>query len=130
MLDLAAGRSLPSRTRAQFRAHRVVECHVEHAVIVVFGIDSALARQPIDNRIERILGSQREIEENPGLMRLGLRSYKSGGGPRRFDAETAAPEHFHLHAIRREPPRDRTSDYAAANYESFHARTFAPICRK
>ena len=74
LLDVAAGRALPSRARLQLGAGRVVEGDVEHAVRVVLGIDAALGREAIDDGVEGALAGEREIEERAGLVRLGLRA--------------------------------------------------------
>jgi len=50
-----------------------------------------------------------------------LRAYQSRRCPRGFLAETTALEDNDLNAVGREPPCDRASDYAAADYQSFHA---------
>ena len=54
-------------------------------------------------------------------MCLGLRADESGRRPRGFEAETATLENGYLDAFRREAPRDRATDDAAADYERFHA---------
>ena len=87
---------------------------------VVLGIDAALGGEPFDDRVEAFLAGQSEIEEHAGFVRLGLRADKSNRRPRSFKAETAALEDGNLDTVGGEPPRHRTSDYAAADYESFH----------
>ena len=74
LLDIATGCPLPSRTRLQLRAGGVVEGDVEHAVLIVLGIDAALGSEAIDDGIERALARQRKIEKRTGLVRLGLRA--------------------------------------------------------
>ena len=121
LLDLPSRRALPSRPRLQARARRVVEGNVEDAVVVVFGIDAALRREPLDNRVERLLARERKIEERSRLMRLRLRPDQPRRGPRGFLPEPPALKHRDLDALRREPPRDRTTYNTAADYQSFHS---------
>src|SRR5271155_300969 len=54
-------------------------------------------------------------------MRLCLGPDQSCRGPRGFLPEPPALEHRNLDALRREPPRDRTTYNAAADYQCFHA---------
>ena len=90
-------------------------------MVVVLGIDAALTGEAIDDGVEGALAREREIEERAGLVSLGLWTDQSCRRPRRFEAETAALEDGDLDALGREPPCDRTADYAAANYECLHA---------
>ena len=126
LLDLPSRRALPSRARLQARARRIVEGNIEDAVVVVFGIDAALGREPLDNRIERSLARERKFEERSRLMRLRLRSDQPRRGPRGFLPEPPALKHRDLDALRREPPRDRTTYNAAADYQSFHSNPDYP----
>ena len=121
LLDLSSRRALPSRARLQARARHVVEGDIEYAVVVVFGIDATLGREPLDNRVERPLARERKVEERSRLMRLRLRPDQSRRRPRCFLPEPPALKHRDLDALRREPPRDRTTYNAAADYQSFHA---------
>src|SRR5258708_15609426 len=84
-------------------------------------MDDACGGEAIDEGVEGALACQCEIEECAGLVRFGLWADKSRRRPRGFEAEAAALEHADLDAVGCEPPCDRTADYAAANYESFHA---------
>ena len=74
LLDIAAGRPLPSRARLQLGAGSVVEGDVEHAILIVLGIDAALGGEAIHDRIERSLAGECEIEKRTGLVRLSLRA--------------------------------------------------------
>jgi len=94
-------------------------------VTVVLGIDAALGDEPFDDGVEGFLACESKIEEHAGFVRLGLRADESSRRPRSFKAETAALEDGDLDAAGGEPPRHRASDYAAADYESFHFFTFS-----
>ncbi len=90
-------------------------------MVVVFGIDATLGCEPLDHGVERPLARERKIEEHSRLVRLGLRPYQPRRRPRGFLPEPPALEHRDLDALRRKPPRDRTTYNAAADYQSFHA---------
>ena len=60
--------------------------------MIVLGVDAALRRQALDNSVEGALAGERQVEEAPGLVSLGLRADQSRRGPRGFLPETTALE--------------------------------------
>ncbi len=72
-LHRSAGLALPSRARLQFGAPLVVESGVQHALMVIFGINSALPDQPLGDRIESGLAAHAKVEERTRLFGLCLR---------------------------------------------------------
>jgi hypothetical protein len=76
--------------------------------------------KPLDHRVEGTFPRHAQIEENPRLLSLDLRTDQARRRPRCLLAQPSALENLYRNAVLRKMPRNRSANYAAADYESFH----------